>query len=77
MLIPQHKENEHGQRTAKKEQGSKETQEEADTGNLIHSHPEPTAATGSSRQLKAVTDGVQLCNQVQIALLMKTSKAPR
>jgi len=34
MQIPQYKERDHGQRTAKKEQGSKETQEETDTGDL-------------------------------------------
>jgi hypothetical protein len=34
MQIPLHKEISHGQRTAAKDQGSKKTQKEADTGNL-------------------------------------------
>lgn len=46
MQIPQHKENDHGQRTAKKEQGSQETQKETDTGNLTSAQSGTSDANG-------------------------------
>jgi hypothetical protein len=47
--IQQHKENNHGQRTAKKKQGSKETKKETDSGDLSLSRAERTTVTGHSR----------------------------
>jgi hypothetical protein len=53
MQIPQHKENDHGQRTAKKEQGSKETQKETDTGNLTFALSGTSDASGVSCELSS------------------------
>lgn len=60
MQIPQHKENDHGQRTAKKEQGSKETQKETDTGNLTFAQSGTSDASGISSELSSLVRRLQV-----------------